>query len=128
MIHTDGSISNSLIWNLFLKLSETHVIFQNSIYIMITSDSEGISIYSHPDQWRVQDFPEVGAVNPPGGMPTYNFAKFSPKLHGIEKIWTHWGVPRSPLRAATADTYSATSLILYLSSLSRFRLVCHIYS
>ena len=40
------------------------------------SESESI-----PEQWRIQDFPEEGA-------PTYDFAKFSQKLHEIERIWT----------------------------------------
>ena len=35
-------------------------------------------------QWRIQDFPEEGA-------PTYDFAKFSQKLHEIERIWTPGG-------------------------------------
>ena len=29
-------------------------------------------------------------VNPPGGAPTYDFAKFSQNLHEVERIWT-WG-------------------------------------
>ena len=42
-------------------------------------------------QWRIQDFPEEGT-------PTYDFAKFSQKLHEIERIWTRGGarVPRAP--------------------------------
>ena len=42
---------------------------------------------------------------PPGGMPTYDFAKISPKLHEIERIWTHGGhVSKSLLcRSATED-------------------------
>ena len=39
-------------------------------------------------QWRIQDFPEEGAPTPRGGAPTYEFAKFSQKLHEIERIWT----------------------------------------
>ena len=35
-------------------------------------------------------FPRAGSVNPPGA-PTYNFAKFSQKLHEIERIWTPGG-------------------------------------
>ena len=35
-------------------------------------------------QWRIQDFPEEGA-------PTYDFAKFSQKLHEIERISTPGG-------------------------------------
>ena len=39
-----------------------------------------------------------------GGAPTYDFAKFSRKMHGIQRIWTSggWDVPRVPLRSATA--------------------------
>ena len=43
-----------------------------------------------PDQWRIQDFPEEGAPTP-RGAPTYDFAKFSQKLHEIERIWIPWG-------------------------------------
>ena len=35
-------------------------------------------------QWRIQDFSEEGA-------PRYEFAKFSQKLHEIERIWTPGG-------------------------------------
>ena len=44
-------------------------------------------------QWRIQDFPKEGAPTL-GGAPTYNFAKFSQKLHEIERIWTPRGVAR----------------------------------
>ena len=34
-------------------------------------------------------FPRGGGANSPGeGMPRYDFAKFSQKLHEIERIWT----------------------------------------
>ena len=34
----------------------------------------------------------------PGGAPTYDFAKFSQKLHEIKRIWAPGGgVPRAPL-------------------------------
>ena len=42
-------------------------------------------------QWRIQDFPEEGAPTPQRGAPTYDFAKFSQKLHEIERIWTPGG-------------------------------------
>ena len=44
-------------------------------------------------------FPRGGAPTPRGGggAPTYDFAKFSQKLHEIERIWT----PRAPPRSAT---------------------------
>ena len=39
-----------------------------------------------------------GANSPEGRTPTYNFAKFSQKLHEIERIWTPGGRPlRTPL-------------------------------
>ena len=41
-------------------------------------------------QWRIQDFPEEG-VPTPRGAPTYDFAKFSQKLHEIERIWAPGG-------------------------------------
>ena len=36
-------------------------------------------------------FPRGEGVNPPGWTPTYDFAKFSQKLHEIERIWTLGG-------------------------------------
>ena len=42
------------------------------------------------NQWRIQDFPEEAAPTP-RGAPTYDFAKFSQKLHEIERIWTPGG-------------------------------------
>ena len=45
-------------------------------------------------------FPRAGGTNSPGGVPTYEFAKFSQKLHEIERIWTPGGIPRAPLRSA----------------------------
>ena len=49
-------------------------------------------------------FPRGGAPTPRGG-PTYDFAKFSQKLHEIERIWTPRGEGRMslahPLRSAT---------------------------
>ena len=53
-------------------------------------------------QWRIQDFPEVGTPTPGGGAPTYDFAKFSQKLHEIERIWTRGARPSRPIRSATA--------------------------
>ena len=41
-----------------------------------------------------------------GGAPTYDFAKFSQKLHEIERIWTPGGGRASKIllcRSATAD-------------------------
>ena len=36
-----------------------------------------------------------GGANSPGGAPTYDFAKFSQKLHEIERIWTPRGGGRA---------------------------------
>ena len=39
-------------------------------------------------------FPRGGGANSPGGAPTYDFAKFSQKLHEIERIWAPRGGAR----------------------------------
>ena len=53
-------------------------------------------------------FPRGGDANSPGEAPTYEFAKFSQKLHEIERIWTPGGhasfTPLLPLRSATAQS------------------------
>ena len=43
-------------------------------------------------------FPRGGGANTRGGVLAYDFAKFSPKLHEIERIWTPRGVrvPHAP--------------------------------
>ena len=46
-------------------------------------------------QWRNQDFLEVvPRTLGGGGVPTYDFTKFSQKLHEIERIWTPRGCTR----------------------------------
>ena len=44
----------------------------------------------------------------PGGAPTYDFAKFSRKLHEIERIWMPRGMPLAPHppKSANASVYS----------------------
>ena len=42
-------------------------------------------VLSLSGQWRIQDFPEVGAPTLQGA-PTYDFAKFPQKPHEIERI------------------------------------------
>ena len=44
-------------------------------------------------QRRIEDFPEEGRQLS-RGAPTYDFAKFSQKLHEIERIWTPGGRPK----------------------------------
>ena len=39
----------------------------------------------------VPGFPRGGGANSPGWAPTYDFAKFSQKLHEIERIWAPQG-------------------------------------
>ena len=67
-------------------------------------------------------FPLGGAPTLGGeGAPTYDFAKFSPKLHGIERIWTpRWGVSKfyyvdPPLQEGSIETR--------ISSHSQFKLI-----
>ena len=41
----------------------------------------------HDNQWRIQDFPQVGA-------PTYDFAKISQKLHELKEFGPQGGGAR----------------------------------
>ena len=47
-------------------------------------------------QWRIQDFPHVGAPTPKVDVKSYYFANFPQKLHEIERIWTAASVPGAP--------------------------------
>ena len=59
----------------------------------------------------------VGA-NPPEGVPTYNFAKFPPKLHEIERIWTLGGISY-PLRSTTGlCTVTSLTFVCFVSFLN----------
>ena len=40
----------------------------------------GVSADLRAEQWRIQDFSEVG-INPKGGLPTYYLPKSRRKLH-----------------------------------------------
>ena len=42
-------------------------------------------------QWRIQDFPEVGAPTLRGGAPTYDFANFSQKCMKLKEFGPPWG-------------------------------------
>ena len=62
-------------------------------------------------QWRIQDFPEVGTPTLQG-TPTYDFAKFSQKLHKIERIWTpRVASPAPPLDPPLAKIRAVHKLI-----------------
>ena len=65
------------------------------------------------NQWRIQDFPEEGAPTL-RGAPTYDFAKFSQKLHEIERIWTPGGGASKILlcRSATVNNTRFSTNIL----------------
>ena len=69
----------------------------NQVYLYVTKRIVSTVII----QWRIQDFSEVGRANPRGGggSPTYDFAKFSQKLHEIERIGGGGGL--RPLRSVT---------------------------
>ena len=50
----------------------------------------GVSVETFDERPIVDPgFPRDWGANPPGraGAPTYNFAKFSQKLHKIDRIW-----------------------------------------
>ena len=53
-----------------------------------------IEVYIDKFQWRIQDFPEEGALTPKAGAPTYYLANFSRKLHENEEIWDQRGGAR----------------------------------
>ena len=70
----------------------------------------------HRKQWRIQDFPEGGAWTLQGGR---EHAKFSRKLHEIERIWTPRGGRASltpPPRSANGkDTFG--NILMCVTSL-----------
>ena len=49
-------------------------------------------------QWQIQPTLPVGR-----GAPTYDFTKFSPKLHEIERIWTGGGASKILLCRSTTE-------------------------
>ena len=52
------------------------------------------------------EFPRGGGANSPGGAPTYDFAKFSQKLHEIEIIWAPGGGGASKILLCRSATVS----------------------
>ena len=63
----------------------------------------GHVLFIGPIQWRIQDFPEGGAWTLQGGR---EHAKFSRKLHEIERIWT----PRGGRASLTPPPRSANAI------------------
>ena len=61
------------------------------------TESMRSKLLTHSRQWRIQGFPEEGALAQKGA-PTYYLANFSRKLHENEEILGQkGGVPRAPL-------------------------------
>ena len=59
-------------------------------------------------------FPVGGGTDPLGGAPTYDFVKFSEKLHEIEKILGHRGVHAGGIPPKSATVFmQCTSSSLY---------------
>ena len=50
---------------------------------------------------------------PLGGAPTYDFVKFSKRLHEIEKILGRWGFGGGPLDPPMGLTSACSALIKY---------------
>ena len=67
------------VWSETGKLEVKVLVNYVNIYLLVNKKS---SLYTWDKyyQWRIQDFPEVGAPTLGGGAPTYVFAKFFQKL------------------------------------------------
>ena len=61
-------------------------------------------------------FPRGGGANSPGGAPTYDFAKFSQKLHEIERVWTPRGRASKILLCRSATEISCAGFFELLAS------------
>ena len=57
----------------------------------------------HQVQWRIQDFPQEGALTPKGGRQPIIWPIFSENCMKMKKFWARGGarVPCAPLRSAT---------------------------
>ena len=65
-----------------VPVCNTWILKSPSIITYIGKFPEAVAPTSSTFQWRIQDFPEVGAPTIQGAL-TYDFAKFSQKLHEI---------------------------------------------
>ena len=64
-------------------------------------------------------FPRGGGANSPGGAPTYDFAKFSQKLHEIERIW-------APRGGARPKFYYVDPPLTYVYKICKLTKKCYI--
>ena len=92
------------------ELKTIHAKYASSSKSLHSNFSNLFLLSSVSVQWRIQDFPEVGAPTFQGA-PTYDFAKSSQKLHGIDRIWTGGG--------------GASKILLYTSAIDVYW--CHIH-
>ena len=74
-------------------------------------------------QWRSGISPRWGRQLSRRGAPTYHFAKFSQKLHEIERIWTPTGARASKILLCT----SATTVPHVLSWVQVRPMLVHMY-
>ena len=105
--HNVGYQTLSKAWDWFLApRGWIHQTPSTNTVLNRTRSTKHLGLFKHCHiQWRIQEFPEEGANSPGGGAPTYDFAKFSRKLHEIERIW----VPRVG-GASLASPRSATDI------------------
>ena len=69
------------------------------------------SLFPRAYQWRIQDFPEVGAPTLQGRQHTI-LPSFPKKLHEIERIWIGGRIPHIPLRSANEYRNGVVKYIL----------------
>ena len=76
----------------YIKRTKQHVCMHTARLLTYPGGGAGL-----PNPWRRSGGSRISprrGCQPPGGPPTYNFAKFSQKLHEIERIWTLRGGAR----------------------------------
>ena len=83
----------------------------------LSADHQGTNELQKDKQWRIQDFPEEGALTPKG--PTYYLANLSRKLHENEEILGQRGGASltPPLRSATDKEQDETVAIASVSGI-----------
>ena len=82
---------------LALNLVENYVGFANEFQNLYIINMNRLLMKTQQEyQWRIQDTPRWGANPQGGGGTTYEYAKFSQKLHEIKRIWTGGRVSLAP--------------------------------